>query len=45
MKKNNSKKIKKKAYSAPKLTRFGSAQKLTRGAGAGALDDGMISFT
>lgn len=44
MKKNNSKKIRKKAYSPPNLTRFGSVQKLTKGAGSGALDDGMVSF-
>ena len=44
MKKNNSKNTKKKAYSSPKLTRFGSVQKLTKGAGSGALDDGMMSY-
>lgn len=44
MKKNKSKKPEKKAYVSPKLTRFGSVQKLTKGAGAGALDDGLISF-
>ncbi len=44
MKKNNQKKAPKKAYTSPKLTRYGSVRKLTKGAGSGAMDDTMNSF-
>lgn len=44
MKKNNGKKAQKKPYRAPKLTRYGSVRKLTKGSTSGALDDTLNSF-
>ncbi len=43
MQKENAKKNGKKSYKAPKLTKFGSVEKLTKGSGAGPLDCGFVS--